>query len=266
MLYLNDAILEEKSFPDGTPMIKLDPVALYDNLNLMLGKNCIMWKYDHDGELFRLACIANHLKEWKLTLYMPYIPNARQDRVKNREDVFTLKTFAECINSMPFQSVAGLDTHSSVAPALINNFCEEDPLYYIIKAYEMCSEAPILFYPDSGAAKRYSDMMKMPYAYGIKNRDWQTGEIKSLTVADNGIDLKDRTVLIVDDICSRGGTFIHSAKKLKELGAAKIYLYVTHCENTILEGDLLKDDLIEHVFTTDSIFRKSHEKIEVFQI
>jgi ribose-phosphate pyrophosphokinase len=109
-------------------------------------------------------------------------------------------------------------------------------------------------------------MMKMPYEYGIKNRDWQTGEIKSLTVADNGIDLKDRTVLIVDDICSRGGTFIHSAKKLKELGAAKIYLYVTHCENTVLEGDLLKDDLVEHIFTTDSIFRKSHEKIEVFQI
>ena len=73
----------------------------------------------------------------------------------------------------------------------------------------------------------------------------------------------DCNVLIVDDICSKGGTFYHSAKKLKELGAKNIYLYVSHCENTILEGDLLTSGLIEKVFTTDSIFRKEHEKIEV---
>ena len=35
-------------------------------------------------------------------------------------------------------------------------------------------------------------------------------------------------VLIVDDLCSRGGTFYHSAKKLKELGAKEIYLYISH--------------------------------------
>ena len=70
---------------------------------------------------------------------------------------------------------------------------------------------------------------------------------------------------IIDDICSRGGTFYHSAKKLKEHGANDIYLYVSHCENTILEGDLLKGDLIKRVYTTDSIFIKSHEKIEVLK-
>ena len=70
-------------------------------------------------------------------------------------------------------------------------------------------------------------------------------------------------MLIIDDICSKGGTFYHSAKKLKELGAKNIYLYISHCENTILQGDLLTSGLIERVFTTDSIFTKSHEKIEV---
>ena len=76
-------------------------------------------------------------------------------------------------------------------------------------------------------------------------------------------DIKGKNILIVDDICSRGGTFYHSAKKLKELGANKIYLYISHCENTILEGDLLTSGLIEKVFTTNSIFTKKHEKIEV---
>ena len=69
--------------------------------------------------------------------------------------------------------------------------------------------------------------------------------------------------LIIDDICSYGGTFYYSAKKLKELGADKIYLYVTHCENNILNGELLKDNLIEKVFTTESIFTESNKKIEI---
>ena len=75
-----------------------------------------------------------------------------------------------------------------------------------------------------------------------------------------------KDVLIIDDICSRGGTFFYAAKALKEAGAKNIYLYVTHCENTILEGELLTCGLIEKVYTTNSIFTKEHEKIEVFEL
>ena len=81
-----------------------------------------------------------------------------------------------------------------------------------------------------------------------------------------GKQAKGKKILIVDDICSRGGTFYHSAKKMKELGAEEVYLYVTHCENTILEGDLLTSGLIEKVFTTNSIFTKEHEKIEIYDL
>lgn len=66
--------------------------------------------------------------------------------------------------------------------------------------------------------------------------------------------ISGNNILIIDDISSRGGTFYHSAKKLKELGANKIYLYVSHCEETILDGEVFTSGLIEKVFTTDSIF------------
>ena len=109
-------------------------------------------------------------------------------------------------------------------------------------------------------------MATMEYAFGIKQRDWETGQILGLDVAGSVDKIKDSRILIVDDICSRGGTFYHSAKKLKELGAKEIYLYITHCENTILEGELLTSGLIEKVYTTNSIFTKEHEKIEVFKL
>jgi ribose-phosphate pyrophosphokinase len=79
-------------------------------------------------------------------------------------------------------------------------------------------------------------------------------------------EIKGSKILIIDDICSRGGTFYFSAKKLKELGAKEVYLYVTHCENTIFEGEIFTSGLIEKVYTTNSILRKTNEKIEVFEL
>ena len=68
--------------------------------------------------------------------------------------------------------------------------------------------------------------------------------------------VKDRKVMIVDDSCSRGGTFFHSAKALKEAGAKEIALYVSLCENTILEGEIFNCGLIDKVFTTPSLVHK----------
>ena len=80
----------------------------------------------------------------------------------------------------------------------------------------------------------------------------------------NGIEVKDKSIVIVDDICSYGGTFYYAAKALKELGAGNIYLHVDHCENSVLEGDMIKSGLIKEIWTTDSIYTKGgHERIHV---
>ena len=108
-------------------------------------------------------------------------------------------------------------------------------------------------------------MADKPYVFGMKKRDWATGQINGLDVAGATELIDGSRVLIVDDICSRGGTFYHSAKKLKELGAKEVYLYVSHCENTILEGEVLSSGLIEKVYTTDSLLTREDERIEVIE-
>lgn len=102
----------------------------------------------------------------------------------------------------------------------------------------------------------------MEYVFCIKHRDWRTGKIERLELTEPE-KVNGRNILIVDDICSRGGTFTHTAKALKEAGAEEVMLYVTHCENTILKGTVLTDGLISRVFTTDSILRVDHEKISI---
>lgn len=274
MIKLNGTRVDLNHFPDGTMLLKQDLTAPNSCPN---NENQICWYYENDREFLGVIYLVKHLRAHgadKVHLYMPYIPNARQDRVKHPEDVFTLKYFAEILNSLNLTSVTVLDPHSSVSEALIDHLVIMNPKVFINQAlhkisgkssftYDSLSESLTIFYPDEGAMKRYSGMIPMPYTFGIKQRDWASGKITGLEVSGDVNSIAGKDILIIDDICSFGGTFYHSAKKLKELGANKIYLYVSHCENSILNGQLLTSGLIERVFTTNSIFTESHERIEV---
>lgn len=265
MIKINGKKIEIGSFPDGTMLIK-QGMPQEDKIT-------ISWFFESDRETLAIIYLANHFKSSgynNLHLYMPYIPNARQDRVKVEEDVFTLKYFAKIINDLEFRTVTVLDPHSSVSEALIDNIIIEKPKNIIedviSKITKIEGERPAMFYPDEGAGKRYSGMIPLPYAFGIKKRNWETGEIQGLDVAGDVVNIEGKNILIIDDICSRGGTFYFSAKKLKELGANNIYLYITHCENTIFEGELLNSGLIKRIYTTNSILTKRDKMIEVTEL
>ena len=278
MIQLNEHIIGNDRFPDGTLLMKL-PFSPKPS-------NEIRWHYENDAELFKLICLVKTMREMykgvRIDLFMPYLPNARQDRVKNPEDVFTLKYFCEIINSLEFDTVFVTDVHSNVGLALLDRVREIKPWGQIHNALtkitfmdtgdvmhearEECYKNLLLFYPDEGAMKRYSGEMGMPFVFGVKKRNWETGTIEGLDLMGEVDMIAGRNVLIIDDICSKGGTFYHSAKRLKEAGAANIYLYVTHCESTIYEGELLKEDsLIKHIFTTNSLLTAPNEKITIVE-
>ncbi|MEE0934477.1 MAG: hypothetical protein U0L42_02280, partial [Methanobrevibacter sp.] len=243
MIFIEEREVDINRFPDGTLLLKEDIVLNYSGLDEIT----LTWLYDSNEELVSLIFLVKHIRDSgikDINLKLPYIPNARQDRVKTDEDVFTLKYFADVINWLEFKSVEVLDPHSSVSEALINNIKVLSPEKYILKAINSIEEEftinqstngdlasnqsdksqnLLLFYPDEGAMKRYSGMIDRPFCFGIKNRDWQTGKIKDLMVSGEIDSIKDASVLIVDDISSRGGTFYHSALKLKELGAKELY-------------------------------------------
>lgn len=263
MISVNNVLLEPAFFPDGTSSFRMN-VPETDTV-------LITWCFDSNDEMVQLYYLVNHIRvhnpKADLILEMPYIPNARMDRVKNDDEVFTLKFFSGFINSLGFVQVRVLDPHSDVSAALIDNVVKISHMPLIEKVMKDISfnpEKDIMFYPDAGCAKKYETLIRLPYLKGEKKRDWRTGKIEGLNISGN-IPEPGFRVFIIDDICSRGGTFFHSAKKLKEAGAAEIYLYVTHCENTILEGELIGSGLLSGIFTTDSIFTKEHELISIIK-
>lgn len=254
MIRVENIAIQPNHFPDSTLLLKISEEVI---ANCSMTDDIVIdWFYENDAELFTLICVKRYLDEHyyevAIHLNLPYIPHARMDRVKNSEDVFTLKYFCEVINSLNFTTVWVRDAHSNVSLALLNNVKEEPVKPFIIDAIGQ-SDADILFFPDEGAMKRYSGDFQMPYAFGMKKRDWKTGQIQGLDIVNAEV-VKDKNILIVDDICSRGGTFYHSAKALKAAGAKSVSLYVTHCESTIVLGELAASDgLVDHVYTTKSI-------------
>ena len=191
---------------------------------------------------------------------MKYIPYSRMDR-KIKGDVFTLKYFCQLINDLKFDGVEVLDPHSNVATGLLDRCREIDVSDFVGSVFcELDYKVDYVFYPDNGACKRYSEILKLstPYFYGNKKRNLQTGEIVSYELVDCP-DIKDKNILIIDDLCAKGFTFYNAAQKLRENGAKEVYLYVSHCENSIYNGEIFKTDLIDKVFTTDSILTNLEE-------
>lgn len=269
MILVNDKQVEFTKFPDGTTSFRfsphLPPWMFAQPMESPIFS--ITWKYDNDEECILLWYLTNHIRENNqrpiIRLSLPYIPNARMDRVKNADEVFTLKWFAEFINALGFDRVLVSDPHSNVSTALFDRVCVIDAQSNIRRVLDKLNDKNVLLcYPDEGAAKRYSSQAGREYVFCIKHRDWRTGKIERLELTSPE-KVTDRNVLIVDDICSRGGTFTFTAKALKEAGANEVYLYVTHCENTIHSGTVLTDGLISRVFTTDSIYRGNSEMISL---
>lgn len=263
MLKLDGHTLTLPHFTDGTLKIREFVARDYTQER----SATLTWHYENDLEIMALIYITRHLQEHgvqRIHLNMPFVPNARQDRVEADDDVFTLKYFSELINALHFASVTVFDPHSKISEALIDRIIVHMPKPAIDKVIERIGDHDLLlFCPDEGAMKRYASMVDAPCIYGIKQRDWATGRIVDFNVVGDVAQIPNKRILIIDDICSKGDTLFHSAEKLKALGAADIYVFVSHCENTVLDRELLSSGLIKRLYTTDSLFTQSHPDIEI---
>jgi len=169
----------------------------------------------------------------RLSLVLPYVPYARQDRVAVAGEPLSIKVFCGLINAMGFASVEIWDPHSDVTPALLDNVVVAPTPQLMINALAPSGNASLLrtcafVAPDAGARKRVSELakhFKTEVVFAEKVRDPVTGKLSGAQVQGT---LPERPLLIVDDICDGGGTFIQLAQALREQTSQPLYLYVTH--------------------------------------
>lgn len=239
MIMLNNIVVLATQFPDKTSQVWKLPEKMFQ------AENEIIWTFEHESEFIILAQLQFLLKSRNCAanLTMPYLPYARQDKAINNAETFALRPFLSMIAQLNFKTVSAFDPHNeSVVHEYLNNFVALSPLNEINAAIKTV-QPDLICYPDAGARTRYSKIIDFPSSYATKVRDQTTGVILSMQISG---DYKDKTILIVDDICDGGMTFINIAAALKD--AKEINLYISH--GIFSKGtDVLRQAGIKRIFT-----------------
>lgn len=220
------------AFPGGERHVRLpDSVAASADRSWTL--TALLYSADGILDLLLLTDAlrraAPQLRE--LHLVMPYVPYARQDRVAVPGEPLSAAVFCRLINGLGFDTVTIADPHSDVVPSLLERVRIVPAATHVqtlLRGALAHLPAVALLAPDAGARKRVETVAKAvgaPVAYAIKTRNPVTGKLSGAEISG---DLPDLPLLVVDDICDGGGTFVALAEVARRQSARPLYLYVTH--------------------------------------
>lgn len=267
MISVNGIDIKPTIFPDGTSQVWHLPEGVLDYIReceSLKSHATIRWDFKNEGELIQVCQLANYLSVkypfLRKLLFVPYLPYGRQDKEISNDATFALSTFASIVNKF-FDCISTIDAHSNrlstlhaVHPNHYPGFINKFPKKQIELAIRE-TRVDFACYPDKSAMERYSKHIDLPYVFMDKVRDQATGQITGLrfnTDAGCNYDITDRRILIIDDICDGGRTFIECAKLLYMHRAKVVHLYVSH---GIFSKGLtpLEDAGIQEIYTKDGL-------------
>lgn len=241
----SDIKFEVSKFPDGQQQVKITSF-IFNYYTIQ-----IKTRLNNFQDLELIICATKSLRELgvkEIHLYTPYFLGSRSDRKFEEGSNNYLKTvICPIINSLKFKSVTILDPHSDVLEACLNNFKKIDNLnlinFSLSNLYDMSkillNNEFILISPDAGANKKiFKVAEQISYTGKIytatKHRD-NSGKLSRQEIPDLANDRfinQNKDIIIIDDICDGGATFINLAKFIKRHSHSdfkcKIYLVVTH--------------------------------------
>ena len=256
-------------FPTGEVQVTLSPKFLNKSYIFEVMPMTITGSILSSDNLMELLQLNNALNSAGISsnlihLVMPYCAYSRQDRICNAGESFSLKVFAQLINSCNFSSVTTWDNHSDVSTALLDR-CTNIHVKDLIEPVSN-NEYDYLVSPDAGANKKVFDLskrMKIPMIRADKIRDTATGNIIDIQVYATKEQIEGKRLLIVDDICAGGRTFKELAQKLKSIANCNIDLYATHgfFNNSVDVIDSLVDSGISDIHIFHNPYKLKHTRL-----
>ena len=245
-IQVNKTPIQYFNFSGGECHVNIADIIIEDTADITAYLYC-------SDDIMRLAMVVDAIRQkyvaTKIDLTIPYFPYARQDRVCNDGEAFSVSVMAKLINALSCNNVTIYDPHSKITIDLLNNcsvITQAKILENSIIASDIKTRGLVLVSPDAGAeskTREIADQLSVDAIYCTKTRDAKTGQITGTQIPN---DIVGQTFIIVDDICDGGRTFIQLAKSLKDAGANDLYLYVTH--GIFSQGLSVLKEHFEHIY------------------
>ena len=249
---------EVSKFPDGQQTLHLVKVNVGKLIDATVH---IKSRLNSFKDLELIICANKALRNLgvsHVSLFVPYFLGSRSDRQFRNTGVNYLKqVISPIVNNQNFENVTVMDPHSDVLEACLDNFSKIDNIKLVEFALEELngrSAQTAIISPDAGALKKIYDVAKHFNITNVttasKVRDISTGNIVRTELPI--MDLTDiEHIIIIDDICDGGRTFIELAKEIKKQTDKPIYLIVTHGIFSAGFDSLVGN--IENIYTTNSV-------------
>lgn len=219
-------------FPDGEVQVTLDPFSRKEEIN-------VRCRITSAEELFILmqVCDILHRHGMRFSISIYYLMGMRMDRVMDFNRPFTLSIITNILDHLCAANISIFCPHSE---ASLDQFRNTYATHIYSEEWEeavkgiLSAEDFQMVLPDRGAVDRYfPDGAKVPadIIIGAKVRDIGTGKITSIEV-ENPEALDGRPLLLVDDLCDGGGTFVGLAQAIKKVKPeASVNIIVNHMVN-----------------------------------
>ena len=166
-----------------------------------------------------------------ITIVIPYLGYARQDRKTSGREAITAKLVADLLTVAGADRVLSVDMHTSQIQGFFNipvDHLRALPMFvHYVKNLNLKVQNMVVVSPDMGGitrARKFSQSLKCPIGIIDKHRTAHNEAVANFIIGD----VKDKVCLILDDMIDTAGTICEAARILKEHGAGDIYIFATH--------------------------------------
>jgi ribose-phosphate pyrophosphokinase len=249
-----DAVtVTSKTFPDGENYVRLEAKVQNEDVAIVQTTSP-----PQDNRLVQLALMADAAKRngaKKVTAVVPYLAYARQDKMFLNGEAISAQTVARMLGAAGVERLLTVNVHQE---KVLSHFpfpsksVSAIPLlaeYFVKKGYRKA----FALSPDKGAkyiAEEARRVLGGECGYLEKSRDRYTGQV---SIEKKSFDMKEKSVIVFDDIISSGGTIVSAAKIINELKPKRVCVA---CVHPLLIGEAEKNIIkagVDELVGTDSV-------------
>lgn len=253
---LNVKIIEPelKIFFDGESKLRIPSVN---------NKHCIIVQSLYpppDRHIIQLLMIIHKCKKdhaSKITVIIPYMAYARQDKAFLDGEIISIAVLAQLIENFGVDEVITVDIHQEVSLSYFSTKIKNISAIPLLADYiknNVTLEKSFIISPDAGGIKRaekFAQLLELPILCLKKKRDRKTGFV---SIDENiGMKVDGMNAILIDDMISTGGSIVKACEVLKKQKIGNIIVFCTHAILVDNAFEKIINSGVKEIISTNSI-------------